>query len=246
MKLMLVSDSGQLKPFFNRTFATQSCSVIHYRDPTKAIDNITEITPDAVVFSTTDFPRHWKPFVTFIRERFSRHECVFVLLAAPRFVEEAAGEAEALQVNAILDEDLSNEATIQRIRTVLGRYRQTSDPRRAQRYAPQAEDRVRFVFVNPYSLALVGGRVVDVSSGGLRLDPDDTNLADQLDTYATISLATLRLGDTLFDMAARVVRIGTTVALEFQDLSMETEKSIAGYVDMRLHDEWVQRGVEER
>ena len=246
MKLMLVSNSGQLKPFVDRTFATQSCSVIHYQDPTKAIDNIAEITPDAVVFSATDFPRHWKPFVTFIRERFSRHECVFVLLVAPQFDREAADEAGTLQVNAILDENLANETTIQRIRAVLGRYRQTSDPRRAQRYAPMAQDRVRFVFVNPYSLALVSGRVVDISSGGVRLDPDDTLLADQLDTYAVISTATLRLDDTLFDVAAQVLRIGTTVALKFQDLSVETEERIGSYVDMRLHDEWVQRGVEER
>ena len=164
-----------------------------------------------------------------------------MLLVSPQFNEEEADKAEALQVNAILDEDLSNEETLQRIRAVLARYRQNIDLRRAQRYTPKTQDRIRFVFVNPYSFELVSGRVLDISSGGLRLEPDDTTVTDQLDAHAAISAATLRLDDTLFDVAANVMRVGATVAMEFHNFSIETEEQISRYIDTRLSEMWVQR-----
>lgn len=244
MKLMLVSSSEHLKPFFDRTFTIQSVDVIHYENPIKAMDNVAEIAPEVVVFSATDFPRHWKPFAMFMRQLFSRRECVFVLLVSAQFSEDEADKAEALQVNAILDEDLSSEETLQRIRAVLTRYQQNTDLRRAQRYTPTTQDRVRFAFVNPYSLELVSGRVADISTRGLRLEPNDALLADQLDAHATISAGTLRLGDELLDVAAKVLRVGATVAVEFHNLPIETEEQISAYIDKQLREEWVQRGVE--
>lgn len=244
MKLMLVSSSEHLKPFFDRTFTIQSVDVIHYENPIKAMDNIAEIAPEVVVFSATDFPRHWKPFAMFMRQLFSRRDCVFVLLVSAQFSEDEADKAEALQVNAILDEDLSSEETLQRIRAVLTRYQQNTDLRRAQRYTPTTQDRVRFAFVNPYSLELVSGRVADVSTRGLRLEPNDAVLADRLDAHATISAGTLRLGDELLDVAAKVLRVGATVAVEFHNLPIETEEQISAYIDKQLREEWVQRGVE--
>ncbi|MDR1588437.1 MAG: hypothetical protein LBS57_13370, partial [Treponema sp.] len=33
--------------------------IIHYSQALKAMDNIEEINPDAIIISACDFPRHW-------------------------------------------------------------------------------------------------------------------------------------------------------------------------------------------
>ncbi len=60
MKAILISEmlesSQELKPFLKG----YDFDLIHYRTPLKAMDNLEEISPDAIIINTIDFPRHWK------------------------------------------------------------------------------------------------------------------------------------------------------------------------------------------
>lgn len=230
MKFMLVSESTTLKPFLQKHFAMQQAEVIHYDNPIKAMDNLDEVDPSVVLFSATDFPRHWKPFLIFLRNTYGRHESVFILLIGENFSTEEAAKAEHLEVNAMVDEDLSNQRTVERIRGIITRYRHDSDVRRAIRYLPGPDDGIRFAFTNPYTFEIISGRVVDISTGGLRVDPADPRVLEALDPDTVVTAASLRLGADILGIKLRLVRAAETAAFEYIDLPLDTEQSIADFI----------------
>lgn len=233
MKMMLVSETPALKPFLERSFSFQQADVIHYDNPIKAMDNIEEIQPEIVLFASTDFPRHWKPFVMYLRNAFTRHETVFVLLINESFSDEEAEKAEFLEVNAVLDEDLTSDQTIERIRGIIARYHQSIDIRRTTRYLPSRKDEIQCVFTNPYTFRFVYGTVVDISAGGLRLRPDDDNVLREVDPHAVLPMVSLRIGKTIIPIRLEIIRISETIACEFIDVSVETEKAVTDYIQER-------------
>jgi hypothetical protein len=236
MKFMLVSESTTLKPFLQKHFAMQQAEVIHYDNPIKAMDNLDEVDPSVVLFSATDFPRHWKPFLIFLRNTYGRHESVFILLIGETFGPDEAAKAEHLDVNAVVDEDLSNQRTVERIRGIITRYRHDSDIRRSIRYLPGRGDAIRFLFTNPYTFEIVYGRVVDISTGGLRIEPRDPERLSAIDSDTTVPAASLRLGDDIVPIKARLVRAAETAAFEYIDLSLDTEKTITDYITYLISD----------
>lgn len=231
MKMMLVSDSPGLKPHLERMFSFQQVEVVHYDNPIKAMDNLDEISPDIVLFSAADYPRHWKPFVIFLRNTFGRHEAIFMLLINEWFDPEEASKAEYLQVNAVLDQDLTSQHTAERIRGIVTRYHQNTDIRRSARYIPSSIDRIALAFTNPNTFQITPGSVADISSGGLRFTPEDSSTLEALDDHTPVTMASLRLGDKILPISLRVSRITETVAFEYVDLTVEVEQSITSYLN---------------
>lgn len=230
MKFMLVSESTTLKPFLQKHFAMQQAEVIHYDNPIKAMDNLDEVNPAVVLFSARDFPRHWKPFLIFLRNSYSRHESVFILLIGENFSSDEAAKAEHLEVNAVVDEDLSNQRAIERIRGIVTRYRHDSDIRRAIRYIPGPEDGIHLMFTNPYTFEIVSGNVVDISTGGLQIDPEDPRVLEPLDPETVVTAASIRLGKEILAIKLRLIRSAETAAFEYIDLPLDTEQLIADYI----------------
>jgi DNA-binding response OmpR family regulator len=233
MKMMLVSDTPVLKPFLEKNFTFQQADVIHYDNPIKAMDNLEEIQPEIVLFAATDFPRHWKPFVMYLRNTFNRHETVFVLLINDGFSEEEAEKAEHLQVNAVLDEDLTSSQTLERVRAIITRYHQNIDIRRNIRYLPGRNDGISCVFTNPYTFRFVYPSVVDISAGGLRLRPERDDVLKEIDPHTILAMVSLQLGETILSVRLRIIRVTETIACEFMDLSVDTEKLITDFIRER-------------
>jgi DNA-binding response OmpR family regulator len=233
MKMMLVADAPQLKPFLEQSFSFQQADVIHYDNPIKAMDNVEEIQPEIVLFSATDFPRHWKPFVMYLRNAYTRHEVIFVLLISDEFPSDEAAKAEHLDVNAVLDEDLTSVQTLERIRGIITRYHQNIDVRKNIRYLPGRDDDIECGFTNPYTFRFVYGTVVDISAGGLRFRPQDPEILQELDPDTVLTMSSLRLGEEMVPIRLRIIRIYESIACEFLDVSVDTEKLITDYIQRR-------------
>jgi len=85
MKLLLVAANDELKRALSFHLRPIGVEVIQYVHPIKAMDNIEEIEPDVVLFSSSDFPRHWKPFLKLLRGNKARNESMFILLRGGDF-----------------------------------------------------------------------------------------------------------------------------------------------------------------
>ena len=245
MNVMLVAASDEVKPFVERIFTFHHVDVIYYNNPIKAMDNLDEIQPDVIIFMSGDYPRHWKPFITYLRNTFNRHETIFILLVNQTFDTDEANKAEHLQVNAILDDDLTNTETVERIRGIVTRYHQSVDIRKTTRHLPATTDQIRCIFTSPYTFTICTGTVLDISAGGIRIKPEDVAVGETLDTHAIITVASLRLGDTILAVQLRVIRIAEAIAFEFVNLTVEIERAIADYISSRMNETLIAEAISD-
>jgi DNA-binding response OmpR family regulator len=105
--------------------------IIHYSQALKAMDNIEEINPDAIIINACDFPRHWKTIVQFVRQERSRKGCPVIVLHGDTFTAEDADKAYVIGVNAMVPESLPPREKTGRIQGILNRYLGADGPPKA-------------------------------------------------------------------------------------------------------------------
>ncbi|MFP4329758.1 MAG: PilZ domain-containing protein [Spirochaetaceae bacterium] len=233
MKVLLVSDRNDERLALEKHFASRGTEIIHYVHPIKAMDNLDEIAPEVVIFNASDFPRHWKPFLVFLRDIRGRESAVFVLLRDGEFPVEEASKAEHLEVNAILSANLWEERTMEQLGTIISRYHAFRETRQATRFIPGTSDKIEFLFTNPYTLRLVRGQVHDISITGLRFVPADPAELQNLESGAQLNSASLRLGEEIVAVQAQIVRVTNNVGVQFLKPTPEVEGTIANYLGSR-------------
>ena len=230
MKILLVSERTELKGYIRRNFMPRGAEIVQYLNPIKAMDNLDEVEPDVVLFSAEDFPRHWKPFLVFLRNTLAREQCVFVLLTGDEFDLNEADKAQALQVNGIIHERLTDRQELVRLKDLVNRYRDIGDPRSEKRLVPTPIDRVGFVFTHPETLHLIHGLVEDVSAAGVSFIPADRQETRDLPADVEVPCCSLRVGEYLVPVSARIVRNDRSITLVFDRLTDGQRAVIRTYV----------------
>ena len=231
MKILIVSDRDETKKQVSLHFKPQGSEIMQYWNPIKAMDNLDEIEPDLILFSAQDFPRHWKPMLVFLREHYSREECIFVLLRPDEFAVEEASKAQHLGANGIIGEDVSDPADLARLRELVSRHKAIDDARQSRRLIPGPADRVAYMFSRPSDLRLVTGTVIDISVGGLKFKPHDKSLMQDLKIHHIIRSSSLRIGDTILSLPARIVSVGLAVSVEFLDTGERSLELLSRYIE---------------
>ena len=123
MKLMAICASLEsLGGIAEDTRLSIPLETIHYSQALKAMDNIEEVNPDAIIISACDFPRHWKTIVQFVRQDRSRRGCPIIVLHADTFTAEDADKAYVTGVNSMVPDSLSPQEKAVRIQGILNRY----------------------------------------------------------------------------------------------------------------------------
>jgi DNA-binding response OmpR family regulator len=232
MKILLVSERDELNAYIRRNFMPRGAEIIQYYSPIKAMDNLDEVAPDVILFSAQDFPRHWKPFLAFLRDFRTREQCVFVLLTGPEFDHEEADKAQALQVNGIVHEHLRDKHELARLKELVNRYRDIGDARTEKRIVPTHVDQLGFVFTHPDRMELLFGRVEDVSAAGVSFVPADRQKTIDLARGELIPTCSLRVGEEILTFTSRVVRNDRTLSFEFSALTDDQKACIREYVAM--------------
>ncbi|MFW5717825.1 MAG: PilZ domain-containing protein [Spirochaetota bacterium] len=231
MKILLVSERDELKAHIRRNFMPRGAEIIQYYNPIKAMDNIDEVEPDVVLFSAQDFPRHWKPFLIFLRDSKAREQCVFVILRGDDFDHEEADKAQTLQVNGIVHERLHDRQELARLKELVNRYRDIGDARTEKRLAPSQIDRIGFVFTHPQRMEIVFGHVEDLSAAGVSFMPLDRQRTMDIQVGVTIDVCSLRVGDAILALRADVVRNERNISLAFGSISEGQRATIRSYID---------------
>lgn len=230
MKVLLVAQRDDIRPQLERHFHPLGMELIQYWNPIKAMDNIDEIDPDIVLFSAGDFPRHWKPFLTFLRNHRTRYTSVFILLRPANFSFEEASKAQHLGVNGLADDSFSNREDVNRLRDLIVRYKEVRDLRKNKRFVPHPEDRIEFIFSHPQTMQFVTGRVEDISATGLRFVPDRPALVEALSNDLVLRHCSLRLGDTILNLTTRIIRNDDGLSVAFHEADSDLRESIDWYL----------------
>ena len=231
MKALLVIESDETTHKIIQHLAPLGFDFIHYSNPVKAIDNIEEISPDLVLYSAEDFPRHWKPYIKLLREVRKREEAIFILLTGENFASEEASKASALGVNGMVRSALDNEEDIVKIEDIFSRYgiyrEDRSDRRISAKYLREAE----FIFTHPLSLSIITGTITDLSLGGLRLEPDYPQMTSDIPEGVTIDNCSLSLEEKIFTLSVKVIRNNKNLSFQYFDISTDARNTLIDYLN---------------
>jgi hypothetical protein len=230
MKAMLVMASDKIADLSSYYLRPLGFDIIRYRNPVKAMDNVDEIEPDAIIISAEDFPRHWKPFIQMIRTSHPKEKCIFLLLKGNRFPFDEAAKAVFLGVNGVIHENLKDKTELARFQQVLKRYLALDDMRAAERFVPSIYDRLDFTFANPDSFAIITGKIESISTRGISFRPDSHEGVAGLITGQDIPDCSLRIGDDICSFPCKLSRAAPVVALEFSGATEDDRNLISHYL----------------
>jgi len=231
MKALLVIESDRIADIARFYLRPLGFEVVRYRNPVKAVDNLEEIDPDAIVMSARDFPRHWKVLAQAVRAEKGKDECIIVLLKGEAFPLEEAAKASYIGVNGVVKDDLDDRREQGRFQQLLKRYMVVDDERAAERIMPSSWDRLDFMFAHPTSLAPISGRLEAVSPAGLSFVPDVPALAFDLSGGDIIEDCSMRIGADIISLSCRVAHSGRVLGLEIEEIADDDRSRLEDYLE---------------
>ena len=213
MKIMLISGDSAAASRINRYFTPAGYGFIHYVNPLKAMDNFSEIKPDVVLFHESEYPRHWKLAVKFLRENFSRESSPFILLVDALFNEEDAHKAHFLGVNGLF----SIEDTIENLESMILRYKVAPEVRKSHQLVPVGETRMDFMFMNPANLQLINTHVLELSTFAAVLKVEEAYKTADLEKGTILKNCSLKTQDGIINVNAKIEQTGVILEITFLD-----------------------------
>lgn len=214
MKALIITDNDTTSLQISRRILPWGFDCIHYKNAIKALDNIPEIAPDAVFINTSDFPRHWKAIVQFIRADTKKDETVIVLLINNRFTAEDADKAVHIGVQAIVSEDFSSNEDERRLTEVFSRY--IVLPTDSAQYAELPNPvTTNFLFSHPTHNTIITGKIERISLTGLRFMPDAPSSTADLAKGEILSKCTLKIDSQIFQIQCLISRNTHALMLDF-------------------------------
>lgn len=231
MKLLLIVGAEETYANVSRCLKPLGFEIIRYNHVIKAMDNIDEIDPGAIVISARDFTRHWKTFVQFVRNERLNEDCPVIILTGENFPLEECKKASFIGVNGIVNEALSNPEDIQQLHETLKSYKAVDERRRKRRLQAEPWKKIAFVFCHPVNNALVTGKVKNISAGGLLFIPDNSSMLNGITWNMELKDCSLRADDFMLSPACRIAKTGTEISLEFMSFPGDEQKTMLNYLE---------------
>ena len=231
MKLLLVLGSDETYNNIFRCIKPLGFELIRYTHVNKAMDNIDEIDPNAIIISARDYPRTWKTMVRFVRTDRAKDACPIIILKGDMFDIEESAKASYLGVSGIVTEDLDNSTEISRLHGILGRYLPVDEKRKYRRFQAENWHRLNFVFTHPNDQTLITGSVNTISAGGLSFTPENLSMLKGIGPDLALPECSLRTGLSILSPSCRVARTGPIISLEFLSFPGEEQDVLNNYIE---------------
>jgi hypothetical protein len=230
MKTILVMENQETQNRIKGSLGPLGFDFISYQNPVKALDNLDEIKPDLIIFSAEDFPRHWKPFLSFYRIQKSKEEGVFILLIGEEFPEEEAEKATVLEINGMIESSL-DQGSLETLQDILARYNLLPEIRGDRRYPSSWMREIDFAFIHPYTYTLISGEITDISLGGLSFLPDLPQSTADILEGEEIKECSLNIEEELHSVDVKVVRNNRTMAIRYVNMPENTRRRLMEYLN---------------
>jgi hypothetical protein len=211
MKLLLVLGSDDNYNVVSETVQSLGFEIIRYRHVLKAMDNIDEIDPSAIIMSARDFPRHWKILVQFVRNERPKEACPIIILKGTNFNTEETSKALFLGVNGIASDTLGNQEDIDRMKNILGLH----EDKKNRNYPVEPWHRVGFLAADFLGKSIIGANVKSISADGLSFSPVPSLPPKAVKANKELRECSLRAGDAILSPVCRVTGMGRDITLEF-------------------------------
>jgi hypothetical protein len=230
MKLLLILESDDTCDLISLHLKPLGFEVLRYHQVLKAMDNVDEADPAAIIISAGDFPRHWKTLTQFVRSERSKKDCPIILLHNGELPLEESNQAFHIGVSGIIDESLDAKE-MNRLQNILTRYVPTKEKRRARRFFNVGENHFGFLVSNPLDDVIIPGNIKSISNTGLSFLPVSSAMTEDLNAGSILNGCSLRAGNSLLSPVCRLIRSGPVVSLEFISFPADEYKILQEYLE---------------
>ncbi|GHV35870.1 hypothetical protein AGMMS49546_00090 [Spirochaetia bacterium] len=230
MKLLLVLGSDDIFELISLHLKPLGFETIRYRHVLKAMDNVDEVDPQAIIISASDFPRHWKILVQFIRSERSKEICPIILLCKGELPLEASTQAFYIGVSGIVDESLDTKE-VERIQSIMTRYVPTEERRRFPRFFNTGWNRFGLLISNPPDDVIIPGQIKTISASGISFLPVSSGSMKDITLNMILNGCSLRVGERILSPVCRLVRTGRIVSMEFISFPLDEYKVLQKYLE---------------
>jgi len=229
MKLLLVLGSDDNYDAITQTISPLGFEVIRYRHVLKAMDNIDEIDPAAIVVSARDFPRHWKILVQFVRNERSKETCPIIILKGGAFSAEETSKAFFLGVNGVITDTLERQEEVHRMKNILGR--PLPEKEQKHQFIVEPWHRIGLIIADLAGSAIITGNIITISAEGLSFAPDHPLPAQAAAVHKELKECSLRIGDAILSPICRITGIEKNIPLEFVSFPNDEQRTLERYLE---------------
>jgi hypothetical protein len=215
MKLLLVLGSDDNYNVVSANVQALGFDIVRYRHVLKAMDNIDEVDPSAIIISARDFPRHWKILVQFVRNERAKEVCPIIILKGPNFNTEETSKAFFLGVNGIASDSLGNQEDVDRMKNILGRSPPSYEEKKNRNFPVEPWHRVGFLVSDLSEKSIIAANVNSISSTGLSFSPVPPLSSKTVKVDKELRECSLRTGDAILSPVCRITGMGKDITLEF-------------------------------
>jgi hypothetical protein len=231
MKLLLILASEKNYELISTYVKPLGFELIRYKHVLKAMDNIDEVDPTGIIISASDFPRHWKALVQFVRSEKPKDITPIIVLRGENFPLEEASKAFHLGVNGIVSADLSESMEIDRLQSILRRYLPVEEKRGAKRSQLEDTKQINFMFTHPVNEQIVIGKVKDISKTGLSFASNQIDLLDDIYLSTELLDCSLRIGKDIISPVCKLVKTGKVISMKFTAFGDHEEEILNNYLE---------------
>jgi len=233
MKMLLVAASAEHAVALGYHLKPLGFTLEHCPDPVRVVEHLEQMDPQAILFHTGDFPRHWKPLLKIAREKKPREELIFLLIAPPDFQMEDAAKAAHLGVNGILGDDLTDKNELYRLEEIIRRYRSVQDKRNFTRLVPREPGEIGFAFTHPRRMALVTGAIREISIQGSSFLPSRPSAVADLAVGTEVKACSLKVEDMIIGVDCKVTRNREELGFQFVSFEEGGHHALLKYIQTR-------------
>ncbi len=233
MKMLLVAAGDEHANVLSYHLKPLGFDLERTADPVRALEELEEIDPQAILFHAGDFPRHWKALLKLAREKKNKEELIFILIAPAHFELDEAAKAAHLGVNGIVGENLADKQELYRLEELVRRYRSVREKRNFTRLVPSEEESLGFAFTHPRRMSLVIGRIREISIQGASFYPSQASAVSDLEVGHEIRNCSLKLGDEVISLTCRLTRNREELGFQFLSFEEGGHNKLLKYIQAR-------------
>ena len=136
-------------------------------------------------------------------------------------------------MNGILTGKFSDRQELYRLEEIVRRYRSVNDKRNFTRLVPQEEDELGFAFTHPRRMALVTGRIREISIQGSSFLPSRPSAVGDLAVGNEIKDCSLKIEDRIISITCKVTRNRAELGFQFLSFEEGGHHALLSYIQSR-------------
>ena len=229
MKALIISEDENVYTTLDEILKKASYDTIIYKWLLKALDNIEEIRPDLIVVSSSEYPRHWKTLVQFVKSGIGGDDVQIYLYEPTPVSAEDEEKARILGVNGCFSEFEEFDKMV--LRQVQEPQEETQEPQAEIEEPEQEEPAVtntgHFMFTNPSSQKFISGKYFDYNGKTLSctfFDENDLSTIKEemtVESFSFFDSIKVRTASVIIKNVMSLAPSNTFVIVEIKDIYEE-------------------------